>query len=674
MEIIMSDRLMQPAANVLLLVIMVSVGHAAERITRDNLVIEGIPEIPAQLSERLQQYQNTRSAGFADWAPDGNGMLISTRFAETAQLHRLDRPMGARQQLTFYREPINSGSYQPGVAQRRIALRRDQGGDENYQVYVLDENSGSLSMLSDGSQRKGSPVWSDDGSRITWSTTIADAPDWAIVAASVDAAGELVADSRSVVYRGDGAWVPLQWSNDKRRLLLQKYVSSVESELHLLDTASGKLTQINPAAKAIAYDQAMLSADGQSVYFASNEHGQFLHLVRYQLDSGEQTVLSGDINWDVEALAIADDGSALAFAVNEGGRSRLHLRATDNSPLPAPELPAGIVSRLEFSPDSSKLALTFDAATSPGDVWSYDLVAAKLVRWTRSEVGGLDAERFVEPEFVSYRSFDELEIPAFIYRPAGAGPHPVVIAIHGGPEGQARPYFSSTYQHWVNELGIAVVVPNVRGSSGYGTDYLLMDNGRKREDSVRDIGALLDWIATRPELDQQRVMVYGGSYGGYMVLAAMVHFNARLAGAVDIVGISNFVTFLENTKDYRRELRRVEYGDESDPEMRAFLQSISPLNQAEKITRPLFIIQGANDPRVPASEAEQMLQRIKRNGAQPWFLMAQDEGHGFRKQSNWTYMNEAVVMFYQQYLLRINSLPVGSPSSSEKFLELPVKP
>jgi dipeptidyl aminopeptidase/acylaminoacyl peptidase len=227
----------------------------------------------------------------------------------------------------------------------------------------------------------------------------------------------------------------------------------------------------------------------------------------------------------------------------------------------------------------------------------------------------------------------------------------VVIQIHGGPEGQSRPTFSSTYQYWVNELGIAVIRPNVRGSDGYGKTYLNLDNGFKREDSVKDIGALLDWIETQPDLDSDRVMVFGGSYGGYMVLASLVHYNERLAGGINIVGISNFVTFLKNTMDYRRDLRRVEYGDERDPEMFEFLQRISPNNNAEKITKPLFIIQGLNDPRVPASEAEQMLQAVRSNGGNPWYLLAKDEGHGFRKKSNRDYMTEAIVLFLEERLL-----------------------
>ncbi|MDA3933488.1 MAG: S9 family peptidase [Gammaproteobacteria bacterium] len=642
----MNSRTLQLAACVIALLLIASSGYATERITRGNLVMEGIPELPEQLRERLQQYQNTRSAAFADWAPDGHSMLISTRFAETAQLHRLDQPMGARQQLTFFKEPIYGGSYRPVADQRQIALLRDLGGDENYQVYVFDEADGNLRMISDGSQRKIAAVWSKDGSRLSWSTTIKGSPDWGIVVADVQNP-----DSRKMVYRGQGAYVPLQWAGDKRRLLVQKYISIVASELFMLDTETGELQQINPADRAIAYDEAKISPDDQAVYYTSNEHGQFLDLVRYQLSDGQQTVLTADIDWDVEGFDLAENGQLLAYSVNAGGRSQLHLRRIDNEPLATPQLPAGIISDLTFSPDSQQLAMTFNTATSPGDVWSYALDQVGLQQWTRSEVGGLDSDSFVEPVFFQYPTFDQRQIPAFIYKPETAGPHPVVIAIHGGPEGQARPGFSSTYQHWVNELGIAVVVPNVRGSSGYGTDYLLLDNGKKREDSVKDIGALLDWVAAQPDLNQQRVMVFGGSYGGYMVLAAMTHFNERLAGAVDIVGISNFVTFLENTQDYRRELRRVEYGDESDPDMRRFLQSIAPLNHAEKITRPLFIIQGANDPRVPASEAEQMLARIKSNGAQPWFLLAQDEGHGFRKQSNRDFMNAAVALFYQQHLL-----------------------
>ena len=318
--------------------------------------------------------------------------------------------------------------------------------------------------------------------------------------------------------------------------------------------------------------------------------------------------------------------------------------------MPGPGLPPGILFGLQFNSDGSKLGFTLNQSQSPSDAYSYDLTARELTRWTRSEVGGLNADTFVAPDLVHYPTFDQVdgaarEIPAFVFRPEGDGPHPVIISIHGGPEGQYRPGYSSTYQFWLNELGAAVIAPNVRGSSGYGKTYVSLDNGYQREDSVKDIGALLDWIDTQPDLDSERVVVFGGSYGGYMVLASMVHYNDRLLGAVDIVGISNFVTFLENTQAYRRDLRRVEYGDERDPEMRAHLEKISPLNSAEKITKPLFIIQGQNDPRVPYTESEQMLKIVRENGGDVWYLMAKDEGHGFRKKSNRDFQNAATALF-----------------------------
>ena len=323
--------------------------------------------------------------------------------------------------------------------------------------------------------------------------------------------------------------------------------------------------------------------------------------------------------------------------------------------LPVPEIPAGIMAGIEFSPDDTQLGLYLNSSLSPGDVYSFDVGSKSLTRWTQSEVGGLDTSTFVSAELVRYPTFDEVDgkprkIPALYYRPKGRGPFPVIINIHGGPEGQARPVFRSAIQAWVNELGAAVIRPNVRGSSGYGKSYLKLDNGFKREESVRDIGALLDWIETQPELDSDRVVVYGGSYGGYMVLASMVHYSDRLRAGVDVVGISNFVTFLANTKEYRRDLRRVEYGDERDSEMRAFLERISPANNVDKITRPLLVVQGLNDPRVPASESKQMVEQMRKNGGDVWYLLAKDEGHGFRKKVNRDYYLNVSILFLERML------------------------
>lgn len=355
--------------------------------------------------------------------------------------------------------------------------------------------------------------------------------------------------------------------------------------------------------------------------------------------------------WDVQAMALSPDSSIIAYTTNEGGISELYLiDAASGTRLPSPDLPTGIVGSVRFSPDGARIGFTHSSSASPGDAWTYDLGTRELVRWTQSEVGGLDTSRFRTPELISFESFDGLEVPAFVHRPPSDGPHPVIISIHGGPEAQARPGFSSTFQYWVHELGAAVVVPNVRGSAGYGNAYVNLDNVMLREDSVRDIGALLDWIATQPDLDENRVVVYGSSYGGYMVLASLVHYSDRLAGGVNIVGISNFVTFLENTAGYRQDLRRAEYGDERDPEVREFLESISPANHAHRITAPLFIIQGANDPRVPLSEAEQILAAVRAAGGDPWYLVALDEGHGFARRSNQDFQREAETMFLRDIL------------------------
>ena len=296
------------------------------------------------------------------------------------------------------------------------------------------------------------------------------------------------------------------------------------------------------------------------------------------------------------------------------------------------------------------LGFTLMGPGRTGDAHTYDVRTGKLTRWTESEVGGLNAARFIEPSLIRFETFDGRKIPAFYYRPKGPGPFPVLVKIHGGPEAQARPYFDSFAQYLAVESGIAVLVPNVRGSDGYGKSYLLLDNGFKREDSVKDIGKLLDWIKTQKELDADRVGVFGGSYGGYMVLSSLVHYADRLRAGVDAVGISNFVTFLQNTKDYRRDLRRAEYGDERDAKMKAFLTKISPATNADKIKSALFVAHGANDPRVPLSETDQIVEAVKKQGQDVWYLVFKNEGHGFRKKENRDLFYLLTVLFFEKHL------------------------
>jgi dipeptidyl aminopeptidase/acylaminoacyl peptidase len=449
----------------------------------------------------------------------------------------------------------------------------------------------------------------------------------------------------------------LDWSSDDSRLLLLRFASINESYLHVLDVADGKLTELAPSSEKVSIGEALFTRDGKGVYFTSDASSEFMQLRRLDLASGQVKDLAADLQWNVSDLALAHDGNQLAFVTNEDGYNCLHILDTaTGQQRPVPDMPRGVIGGLRFSPDDSRLAMTIDTPCQPADVYVLELARSELVRWTCTETAGLASDGFVEPELIRYETFDNADgsprtIPAYYYKPAGDGPFPVLILIHGGPEGQSRPNFSPSIQYWVRELGLAVLVPNVRGSAGYGKSYLLLDNGRRREDSVRDIGSLLDWIDGRDELDQARVGVTGNSYGGYMTLACLCHYNDRLRAGVEAVGVANFVTFLENTQAYRRDWRRQEYGDERDPEMRQFLLDISPTTNVHKITRPLLIAQGLNDPRVPASESEQMVRVIREAGGMVAYVAAEDEGHGFRRKTNRDYWAQATALFLERYLV-----------------------
>jgi dipeptidyl aminopeptidase/acylaminoacyl peptidase len=612
--------------------------QTAQRIERGALQLENVPETPPEVSERLRQYVNTRSAGFLDWMPNG-GVLIGTRFGDTVQLHRVDRPMGARTQLTFFEERVTGAQVRPGS--QDILFTRDVGGNENFGGYVLDPTTGRTRQITEAGTRNENFIFSDDGAQVAWSFVPNAEPNYDIFIGN--------ASSSRKVLDGEGAIGPVDFSADGTRLLLQRYISIAESRLFVMDAASGAMAQVTPELQ-VSYSGGEFTPDGRSILTLSDEGAQFQQLVRIDLATNARTVLTPNLQWGVESFDLSDDGRTIAYVLNEAGQSSLKLMdARSLRQLPAPRLPAGIVSGVTFDDSGRRLGFTLNSSTAPGDVYSWDLRTRELTRWTQSETGGIPSSTFVEPQLISWRSFDQREITGFLYRPRNATARtPVIISIHGGPEAQFRPGFSSTIQYWVNELGVAVIAPNVRGSDGYGKDFLALDNAERREDSVRDIGALLDWIGAQPNLDSDRVVVYGGSYGGYMVLASMTHYNDRLAGGVNIVGISNFVTFLQNTSGYRRDLRRAEYGDERNPEMRAVFDRISPLNNMGRVNKPLFVIHGFNDPRVPVSEAEQVYAAVRRNGGEAWLMIANNEGHGFARRENQEAQREAETMFFRR--------------------------
>lgn len=623
---------------------------AVPRVERGQLVLENVPDTPPAIRERLRQYVNTRGAGFQDFTPDG-GILITTRFGDTSQLHKVAAPMGARQQLTFYAEPIAGAGVRPKT--NTYVFVKDTGGDEFFQSYVFDPASGRTSQFTEAGFRNTGPVFTEDGRQAAWARASKDSGDYDIFVGDPSNAA-----SRRQVLDGKGAVSPLDWSPDGQTLLVGEGVSVTKSKIFLLTVATGALRELTPELN-VAYDGGEFSADGRSIFLISDEGSDFARLVQLDIATGARTPLSpATLNWDVEGFDVSPDGRRIAYTVNVDGASELkiidlRLRSATRE-VPGPQLPPGLIGGVNWNEAGTKLGFTLNSSTSPSDAYVFDLASRQLTRWTQSEVGGLDARSFVAPKLVRFPTFDSAtggpkEITAWVYEPRTPGPHAAIVNIHGGPESQARPGFSSTIQYWVNELNVAVVVPNVRGSTGYGKKFVDLDNGMKREDSVKDIGALLDWMGTqRQSFDMSKVVAYGGSYGGYMVYAVMTNYPERFAGGVDIVGISNFVTFLENTSGYRRDLRRVEYGDERDPAMRAHLTAISPLTNASKIRRPLFIVQGFNDPRVPYTEAEQMLAAMRRNNVEAWFMMAKDEGHGFAKKQNQEAQREAETLFFQK--------------------------
>lgn len=620
------------------------------------LRLDNVPEVPAALGQRALQFGNARPIRLVGWAPDGSGVFLTTRFGETMQLHKVVSPLGARTQWTFGTEPVAFAAMRPVVAGRAdtdVVLGQDSGGSEFYQLWHWRRSDAKATLLTDGKSRHEGAVWARDGSQLAYVGTARNNKDFDLYTWQPDQPPKLIKELQ-------GNWRPLDWSFDGRHLLLMKFLSIEVSEIYDLEIASGTLRRIavDKDAKPEAYGGARYGANG-TIWITTSADAEFIRLSRIDV-AGKVSLVSANISWKVEDFDVTPDGTSVAFLVNEDGWSRVYTLGADGKPTLLAGVPDGVVTGLDWSPDGKSLALSLTAASTPGDVWVASWDAAKrpprVVRWTETETGGLPAAAFVAPTLMRYPTFDSVggrprQIPCLVYKPVGKGPFPFVISIHGGPEAQARPWFDPAIQLWVRELGIAVLVPNVRGSDGYGRQYLALDNGKKREDSVMDIGALLDWARTQPDLDPKRAAVYGGSYGGYMVLASLVKFGDRLRAGVDIVGISNFVTFLENTQAYRRDNRRAEYGDEREPAMREHLHAISPLTHANRIRSRLFVVQGANDPRVPRSEAEQIVAAVRAAGQAVWYLLAMDEGHGFQKKVNRDMLLQSVAAFWQVNLL-----------------------
>lgn len=610
------------------------------------LVADGIPAVPDELADKTRPYMEFRTAGLQSWNPRTRGIAITTRFGNTAQVHEVARPMGMRRQVTFENDAIAAASWsKKGDV---MVVQKDVGGNEFWQIYRLD--NGRLAPLTDGRSRNSIDTWSHDGRWLAYTSTRRNGADndLYIVDPRDPKTNRLLAEVKG------GGWSLLDFAPDGRSAVVANYVSVNETHLFRIDIATGRMTPIGTQNQKTAYGGAQFGPDG-TLWVTSDEGSDFQRLGRLDPRTGRFTAVAQEPRWDVESFDVADDGRFIAYSVNEAGSSRLKLldpRTGRSRPVTA--LPAGVVGGLEVAP-WGEIGVTLASARAASDVYSVNPATLAVTRWTESETGGLDPRVNVEPELVEAASFDGERVSGFLYRPDPRkfpGRRPLLVNIHGGPEGQSRPGFLGRNNYYLNELGVAIFYPNVRGSTGYGKRFVALDNGPDlRENSVKDIGAFLTRLEQDPRIDPSRIGVTGGSYGGYMCYASAIRFGDQLRGANCVVAISNWVTFLENTQSYRRDLRRVEYGDERDPAQRARLLAISPLTRVKELRIPLMVTTGGNDPRVPPSEANQIVKAVRANGGEAWHLLGQDEGHGFAKKANQDYQFWTSLMFWQRNLL-----------------------
>ncbi len=643
-------------ASVLCLVTITASGQQKNIVMPDNLVAEGIPPLPASLISDVKNYTESRGASLVEWHPQRKEMLIATRFANSTQLHYVKQPGGDRKQVTFFDEPVGFATFEPLKGDYFI-FSRDAGGNEFGQLYRYDMKDKKITLLTDGQRsQNGNVTWSTKGDRIVYGSTKRNGADRDFFLMNpMNPSAE-----KKVCENAGGGWGVADWSPDDSKLLVQEGISINESRIYLVDLASGAKTRVLPEKdERTSYSPICFTMDGKGIYLTTTKDSEFNRLAHFDLTTKKLTYLTSEISWDIDNADMSKDGMQLAFTSNDNGTSKLYILSTaSNQYAPVTGVPVGVIGNIQWASDSKTLGISVATYNSAVDVYEYATDSKTLTRWTESELGGMDLSGMKEPTLISWKSFDGRMISGYKYSPAAkfSGKRPVIINIHGGPEGQSTPVFAGRLNYFLNEMGVCIIFPNVRGSSGYGKTFLDLDNGMKREESVKDIGALIDWIALQPDLDKDRIMVTGGSYGGYMTLAVSYMYSDKIRCSLDVVGISNFNTFMKNTEAYRRDLRRVEYGDERDPAMAAYFEKIAPINHVNMIKKPLFIVQGGNDPRVPLTESIQMKDKIQQNGGTVWYLMAKDEGHGFRKKNNVDIQFYATVSFIEKYLL--NPQPV----------------
>ena len=589
-----------------------------------TLVYDGIPALDTALASQVRSYEESRQATFLDWLHDGS-MLIATRFGTESQVHRVASPLGAREQLTFGDGSVIEARA-PSTGTGFVFVRQSEGYSQLFEY----PGAGAARQLTQGNYVHGSPVWSHDGKRVAFfgddRTGVND--DIYIV--------NIPAGTRpQLAVAGSGTWRPLDWSQDDSKLLLLNTESLQKSALYVADASTGALTPVAIPESRIT--DAEFAPDGVGFYLISDAQSDFEQLLYYNPITHNTRRVSADVPWDVEAFAVSAGGHYVAYVINDDGQSQLSVLDTlRNLEFKPPGLQDGRIDNLRFDDAGQRLAVTFESARSPADVYVYDVAQSSVQRWTHSEIGPLDAASLATAQLVHYPTWDRLglsrrTLSAYVYLPRGPSPCPVLIALPGGQElhSQSRPGWNSFIQFAVNGLGYAVIAPNVRGSSGYGKAFRALDGGKLRDDAVRDVGALLVWIGLQPGLDSHRVAVMGHAYGGFLALASLAAYGDHLQGAIDVAGIANLVDFVGHSPAAERAQRVAEFGNVEDTEMRAFLDRISPLDNVGLIHRPVLIVQGLDAPGFRAADSQQLVWRLRSEGNRAWYLSATDAGNDF---------------------------------------------
>lgn len=627
-------------------------GHAEVRPVGATVTLDGIPPAAPGDAGRLADYLQARPARAAGFSPQG-ALLVRTRSGDSEQVHLVEKEGGARRQLTFGHDSVAWAAYSPDPARNAFAFLKDLQGDGRYQLYYQHSSEPGARMVSDGRAQNGAPVWSSSGREIAFSTNARDGQSHDI--AIVDPESGV---PPHLIVTGDASeWRALDFAFDDHLLLILQTVSRSESHLFVLDLASGLRRELDPSPTPVSIKDARLAHDGQGVYYISNAYGEFDQLRFINLFSGQKSALSEHIPFDIDALALSRDGHLLAFTSNEAGNSRLSLvDVVAHQDLIPPNLPfTGVMQGLAIDADGKHVVFSLAAPNHPDDVYVLDVATNHLAAWTHSESGPIDSAKFDLPRLVNVPTFDHdsartREIQTFVYAPASAGKHPVLVALDAGPEAQFRPGFDPWIAYLVNEQGYAIVAPNLRGSPGLGKSYVAAGQGILREDAIKDLGALLVWLRAQHDLDGQRVVISGRGYGAALALATFATFPDRVRGAISISGVSDFVEWLGGLSPDTQALRRAEFGDERDLSMRSVLRHLSPLANLDRINRPLLVVHGRNDREVPLAQAEELVAVARSRSIPVWYLVANDQGGEIRGSAS----EEIFLRVFTQFL---GSLP-----------------